>query len=91
MNKYAVVYSKENCPYCSKAKILLNNMGIVYDEFIIGDSSSGKVLLDNQHWTTREELLEVAPNARTVPQIWLDGDHIGGYTELAKYFEPIAA
>lgn len=78
----ATIYSKENCPYCVRAKSLLNRLGIEYDEFVIGTSGS-KLLESNQTWATREDLLERAPNARTVPQIWLDGTHVGGYTELA--------
>ena len=36
---------------------------------------------------TREQLLESVPSAKTVPQIFLDGNYIGGFTELRKYFE----
>ena len=31
-----------------------------------------------------QDLLELVPNARTMPQIWLDGEHLGGYYELEK-------
>lgn len=78
----AIIYSKDYCPYCVRAKALLNKLGIEYDEFVIGEPGS-KVLESNQQWASREDLLERAPNARTVPQIWLDGEHVGGYTELA--------
>ena len=81
----AIVYSKENCPYCVRAKALLKKLDIPYAEFIIGVAGT-KTLEENQQWTTREELLEKAPNARTVPQIWLGDDHVGGYTELAARF-----
>lgn len=87
----AVVYSKEHCPYCTRAKALLDKIGIPYEEYIIKTSDASKILSENQRWTTREDLLEKAPNARTVPQIWVDGEHIGGYTELAaRYHEPTA-
>ena len=36
---------------------------------------------------TKEQLLEVAPNARTVPQIFIDGNLIGGFTELRQYLQ----
>ena len=36
---------------------------------------------------TREQLLEIAPHARTVPQIVIDGTVIGGYDQLAKYLK----
>ena len=86
----ATIYSKENCPYCTRAKTLLDKIGIPYDENLIGQPGS-KGLKENQSGATRGELLEKAPNTRTVPQIWIDGEHIGGYTELsAKFPEPVA-
>ncbi len=81
----ATIYSKDYCQYCVRAKALLDKLGIEYDEFVIGDAGS-KTLNANQQWATREDLLERAPNARTVPQIWLDSEHVGGYTELAARF-----
>ncbi len=71
-----VVWSKDNCPYCVKAKRMLDGKGIRYEERNI---SSGP-------WT-KEQLLEAAPNARTVPQIILHGSLIGGCDALEKYFE----
>lgn len=67
-----VVYTKDNCPYCIKAKALLKGYGLEYQEIVIGKDIS------------REEFLDTYPNARTVPQIVLDGEHIGGYDDLAK-------
>lgn len=67
----AIVWSKENCPYCVQAKQLLDSKGISYEERnISGDS-----------WT-KEQLLEAVPTARTLPQIFLDGEYVGGFTEL---------
>jgi glutaredoxin-related protein len=71
----AIVWSKDNCPYCDQAKALLTQRGIKYEERKIGDGY------------TREELLEAVPNARTVPQIFLDGNLIGGFTELKKHLQ----
>lgn len=86
----ATIYSKDHCPYCNRAKALLDKLGIAYDECIIGQPGN-KILSENQRLATREELLEKAPNARTVPQIWIDGEYIGGYTELSERFpEPVA-
>ena len=68
----AVLWSKYNCPYCDQAKALLKSKGIVFEEKKIGDGY------------TKEELLEAVPNARTVPQIFLDGELVGGFTELRK-------
>jgi len=74
----AVVWSKYNCPYCDQAKALLTQRGIEFEERKIGDGY------------TREELLEAVPNARTVPQIFLNNQLIGGFTELKKYIEQTA-
>ena len=66
----AIVWSKYHCPYCDQAKALLKQKGIEFEEKKIGDGY------------TKEDLLEAVPNARTVPQIFLDGQLIGGFTEL---------
>jgi glutaredoxin 3 len=71
----AVVWSKYNCPFCDQAKALLKQKGITYEEKKIGDGY------------TKEDLLESVPNARTVPQIFLNDNLIGGFTELKKFFE----
>ena len=68
----AVIWSKYHCPYCDQAKALLKSKGIVFEEKKIGDGYS------------KEELLEAVPNARTVPQIFLDGELVGGFTELKQ-------
>ena len=71
----AIIWSKYKCPYCDQAKALLTQKGIRYEERKIGDGYS------------KEELLEAVPNARTVPQIFLDGNLIGGFTELKKHLQ----
>jgi glutaredoxin 3 len=71
----AIVWSKYNCPFCDQAKALLSQKGIVFEEKKIGDGF------------TREDLLEAVPNARTVPQIFLEDKLIGGFTELKKYLQ----
>ncbi len=68
----AIVWSKYHCPYCDQAKALLKSKGIQFEERKIGDGY------------TKEELLEAIPSARTVPQIILDGELIGGFTELKQ-------
>ena len=69
----AVVWSKNACPFCVQAKALLEARGIEYEERNISTD-----------WT-REQLLEVVPNARTLPQIFLDEQHIGGFTDLRAH------
>jgi glutaredoxin 3 len=85
MTSTAVIYSKVHCPYCTRAKALLTKLDITYEEHIIGEPGS-RVLEKNQSWATREELLAKAPDAKTVPQIWVDGEHVGGYTEFAARY-----
>jgi len=68
----ALIWSKYYCPFCDQAKALLTQKGIEFEERKIGDGY------------TKEELLEAVPTARTVPQIFLDGELIGGFTELKK-------
>lgn len=71
----AVVWSKYNCPYCDQAKALLKQNDYQIEEKKIGDGY------------TKEELLEAVPTARTVPQIFLNDQYIGGFDQLKKYFE----
>ena len=71
----AIVWSKEQCPYCDMSKQLLTTKGIEFEEKKIGDGF------------TKEDLLEAVPTARTVPQIFLDGQLIGGFTELKQYLK----
>jgi glutaredoxin 3 len=74
----AVVWSKYNCTFCDQAKALLTQRGIEFEERKIGDGY------------TKEELLESVPNAKTLPQIFLNNQLIGGFTELRKYIEETA-
>lgn len=69
----AIVWSKDGCGFCVRAKHELNARGIVIEERSL---SSGQ-------WT-KEQLLEQVPSARTLPQIFLDDAHIGGYDQLVK-------
>ena len=84
MEYRAEIYTKKTCKYCNLAKKLLAERNISYREYIIGGDPH--LLTENQQVTTRESLLERYPDAQTVPQIWLDGQHIGGAEELEQYF-----
>lgn len=66
------IYSIPNCPYCTKAKSLAERQGheVVY-KMMGEDYQAGDVR-------------ELFPTARTFPQIVVDGEKIGGYTELEK-------
>lgn len=69
----AIVWSKPQCPNCDQAKALLASKGIAVEERKIGNGY------------TREDLLEAVPTARAVPQIFLDDQLIGGFSELKKH------
>jgi glutaredoxin 3 len=70
-----VVWSKYHCPNCDKAKALLTQKGIEFEERKIGDGY------------TKEDLLESVPTARAVPQIIIDGIAVGGFEQLVKHLE----
>lgn len=70
-----IIWSKYHCNQCDQAKALLKTKGVPFEERKIGDG-----------WT-KEELLESVPTARAVPQIFIDDQLIGGFTELKKFFE----
>ena len=66
-----IVYSKEQCPYCRMAKDLLSSKHVAFEEI--------RVDLDAQQL---EEMMRLS-NRRTVPQIFINGQSIGGYDDLA--------
>ena len=67
------IYGKYNCPACGNAIELASRMG-EYEYFQLDEDF------------TREQLLERVPSAKTYPQIWVDGTHIGGYDDLLRYY-----
>ena len=68
----AIVWSKDQCPYCDQAKALLKSRNIEFEERNV-----------SRDWT-REQLIEAVPNARAVPQIFLDEELVGGFNELRQ-------
>jgi glutaredoxin 3 len=66
------IYTKFLCPYCTRAKALLGAKGVAFEEY---DISMGGPL--------RAEMLDRAGGRNTVPQIFIDGRHIGGSDDLA--------
>lgn len=71
-NVEAVIWSKYNCAHCEQAKFMLSQNGIKFEERKIGDGY------------TKEDLLEAVPEARSVPQIFLNNEHVGGVSELRR-------
>lgn len=66
------MYSKMMCPYCARAKRLLDGKGVRIEEY---DITMGG--------PKRAEMLDRAGGRSTVPQIFIDGTHVGGSDELA--------
>lgn len=66
------IYTKFGCGYCFRAKRLLDEKGVDYEEF---DITMGG--------PARDEMMRRAPMARTVPQIFIGDTHVGGSDDLA--------
>lgn len=70
------VYSKNYCPYCKAAKLLLSKHGLGYKEIEVDkDPHALKEMLKRSH------------NSRTVPQIFFGDVHIGGYDDLYMHMQ----
>lgn len=65
------IYTKMLCPYCSAAKALMNAKGVGFEEYDISMGGPKRV-----------EMLERANGGSTVPQIFIDGRHVGGCDDL---------
>jgi glutaredoxin len=71
---HVILYSKDNCGYCVKAKSLLNNLGLTYTEKKI------------ENFLTKEALYEeLGKQVRSMPQIKINGELVGGYNQLIEY------
>ena len=69
--KKVLIYTGPKCAFCDFAKALLNSKQISYQEIYIGDDPN-----------KMEEMIKKANGMRTVPQIFIDGKHIGGNDKL---------
>ena len=69
--KKVVIYTGPMCNFCSAAKHLLNKKKVSYEEIDIGYDEK-----------KREEMLKKSNGAKTIPQIFIEDKHIGGYVEL---------
>jgi glutaredoxin 3 len=65
------LYTTAFCPYCSRARALLKRKGVAYTEIDI-----------NEEPARRDEMIQRAGGSTSVPQIFIDGEHIGGSDEL---------
>ncbi|MDE0334034.1 MAG: glutaredoxin 3 [Defluviicoccus sp.] len=66
------VYSSLWCPFCARAKALLNRKGVEYREIDVDRDPN-----------LRQQMMRRAGGRRTVPQIFVDGRHVGGSDDLA--------
>ena len=65
------IYTQWGCPYCTRAKALLDSKGVAYTEIDVTMDTS-----------KRREMIERKPDARTVPQIFVDGQALGGCDDI---------
>ena len=72
-----VIYSKQSCPFCVRAKDWFDRHGFTYTENVIYD--------EEQFLALQQKI----PGVRTVPQIFIDKKHIGGYDDLMKVADSI--
>lgn len=70
--KSVTVYTMDYCPYCDRAKALLQSRNIPYKEIKVD-------LNDEATWKE----LEARSSMKTMPQIFIEDECVGGYTELA--------
>ncbi|URJ29815.1 glutaredoxin 3 [Blochmannia endosymbiont of Camponotus sp.] len=73
---YIEIYTKKNCPYCDRAKSLLIKKSLDFKEITIDDNN----LLNNMYI----EMKQRSNGCTTVPQIFIDGLHIGGSDDLVS-------
>ncbi|AHC39560.1 glutaredoxin 3 [Ehrlichia muris] len=70
------IYTKDLCPYCTKAKVLFNKKNISFEEIDVTNNSS---LL--------KKMIQESNGMRTLPQIFIDDQHIGGCDDLYRLYE----
>lgn len=78
----AKIYTKNGCTYCTQAKTLLTIRGVKFEEVNVE-------LVDGAKERMLAECAEANYTPRTYPQIWLDGKHVGGFTELKAHFDKV--
>ena len=74
--KKILIYSSLICPYCTAAKKIFENHKLKYTEIFIDNNSKEK-----------EKMTSLSGGRITVPQIFFDDDHIGGYDDLTRLIE----
>jgi glutaredoxin-like protein len=67
------VFTREGCPFCARAKGILRDAGIQYDELVLNRDYS-------------EVTLRAVGGISMVPQVFINGEHIGGSEDLEQWF-----
>tara|TARA_B100000745_G_C20051518_1_gene358611 strand:+ start:591 stop:857 length:267 start_codon:yes stop_codon:yes gene_type:complete len=70
-----IIYTQNSCVFCDAAKHQFKKRNWEYTEYNLSDDEN------------KVSLFERFPNAKTVPQIWIDDEHIGGYDELMAHLK----
>jgi glutaredoxin len=70
-----IIYIKQNCTFCNKAKHLVKTLGYEYTEKKMEEFDSPQAMLE-----------DIGKQVRTMPQIKIDGQLVGGYNQLVEYF-----
>jgi glutaredoxin len=78
----AKIYTKNGCRYCTEAKTLLQIRNVQYEEINVQ-------IVDGAKERMLAECAEIGYKPETYPQIWVDGKHIGGCSDLKAYFDKV--
>ena len=70
--KEIIIYTTNRCGYCNAAKMWLQNYGLNFKEINLDDENEREIFMDKY------------PHLRTSPQIFYDGENIGGFTDLVN-------
>ncbi len=68
------IYTKDQCIWCDRAKVLLNAHSIDFDEFDLSNDDERIKFYEN-----------IGDNVKTVPQVFIDNKRIGGYQDLRAW------
>lgn len=71
MTQKVIIYSTKVCPYCIRAKKLLDAKGVMYEEIDVSDNDA-----------LRKTMTEKAGGRTSVPQIFIGDRHVGGFDDL---------
>ena len=70
------IYTKDNCIWCDRAKILLDSKKISYNEIDLSDDSERLKFYE-----------KIGDNVKTVPQVFIDDNRIGGFQDLRVFLD----